>query len=579
MSSAEKIARAHDVRIEDELARRGIHLRGKNERFGPCPKCGGDDRFSINVAKQVFNCRGCETGGDVIDLVQHLDGVDFTSACATLIGDPSPKAKSNGNTGHASAAEPRKVKASRWFTYVDEAGATLFSVRRMEYQNPDGSFVIKDGKRKKTFEQAQPDPNKPGALLFNVDGVRLVPYRLPELIEAIGSSCTVFIVEGEYKADLLAEWNVIATCNAGGAGKWKSEHAAFLRGVNAVLLPDNDARGREHVQKVAENLKDIASRIRIVTLPDLPEKGDIVDWIKAGHTREELDALVEAAADWEPGGQSKHDIGAWKFHTGEPAAPPQSLVKGILPRCGTGLLSGQWGTFKTTVALDLSVSIMADQPFAGRYRIKRRGAVLFIALEGESMLATRLTVIAERRGVSGPLPFAWRGACPPLANENVIEALCELADEATAQFKARFDLPIVLIIIDTLIAAAQYAEGGDNDAGAAQKVMSAMSALAKHTGALVIGIDHFGKVVETGTRGSSAKEGAADTVLALLADRELNGGVKNTRLAIRKQRDGLSGFELPFIVQTVETGTDEDGDPITAQVIDWQGAAAAGRQE
>jgi AAA domain len=142
-------------------------------------------------------------------------------------------------------------------------------------------------------------------------------------------------------------------------------------GANVVLLPDNDARGREHVQKIAESLKDIASRIRIVTLPELPEKGDIVDWIKAGHTREELDALVEAATDWQAGEQSKHDAGAWKFHTGEPAPPPRSLVKGILPQCGTGLLSGQWGTFKTTVALDLSVSIMADQPFAGRYRIKR----------------------------------------------------------------------------------------------------------------------------------------------------------------------------------------------------------------
>jgi hypothetical protein len=159
----------------------------------------------------------------VIDLVQHLDGIDFTSACATLVGDPSPKAKSNGSTGHASVAEPRKVKASRWFAYVDEAGATLFSVRRMEYQNPDGSFVIKDGKRKKTFERARPDPNKPGALL-NVDGVRLVPYRLPELIEAIGSSHTVFIVEGEHKADRLAEWNVIATCNAGANGNRSMRH-------------------------------------------------------------------------------------------------------------------------------------------------------------------------------------------------------------------------------------------------------------------------------------------------------------------------------------------------------------------
>ena len=89
---------------------------------------------------------------------------------------------------------------------------------------------------------------------------------------------------------------------------------------------------------------------------------------------------------------------------------------------------------------------------------------------------------------------------------------------------------------------------------------------------MVAGIDHFGKVVETGTRGSSAKEGAADTVIALLADRELSGGVKNTRLAVRKQRDGVSGFEIPFTARMVETGTDDDGDPVTAPIIDWQAA-------
>jgi hypothetical protein len=60
------------------------------------------------------------------------------------------------------------------------------------------------------------------------------------------------------------------------------------------------------------------------------------------------------------------------------------------------------------------------------------------------------------------------------------------------------------------------------------------------------------------------------TVIALLADRELSGGVKNTRLAVRKQRDGVSGFELPFTARLVETGTDDDGDPVTAPVIDWQ---------
>ena len=92
--------------------------------------------------------------------------------------------------------------------------------------------------------------------------------------------------------------------------------------------------------------------------------------------------------------------------------------------------------------------------------------------------------------------------------------------------------------------------------------MTALRITSQRTGALVVGIDHFGKVLETGTRGSSAKEGAADVVIALLADRELSGGVKNTRLAVRKQRDGVSGFEIPFTARMAETGTDEDGDPV-----------------
>src|SRR5262249_26723045 len=82
-------------------------------------------------------------------------------------------------------------------------------------------------------------------------------------------------------------------------------------------------------------------------------------------------------------------------------------------------------------------------------------------------------------------------------------------------------------------------------------------------------VDHYGKVLEAGTRGSSAKEGSADTVLATLAERELTGAISNTRMTARKQRDGVSGFEVPFTPEQVEQGLDEDGDPITAIVLDW----------
>jgi phage/plasmid primase-like uncharacterized protein len=88
MISADAIARARAVRLEDEIARRGLKLRRTGaELIGPCPVCGGTDRFSINVRKKIFNCRGCGTGGDIIKLVEHLDGCDFAAAIATLAGN------------------------------------------------------------------------------------------------------------------------------------------------------------------------------------------------------------------------------------------------------------------------------------------------------------------------------------------------------------------------------------------------------------------------------------------------------------------------------------------------------------
>jgi phage/plasmid primase-like uncharacterized protein len=81
------IERARAVPIEQEIDRRGIRLKGRNEKVGPCPVCGGIDRFSVNVLKAVWNCRGCNKGGDAIELVRHLDSCDFLTAIETITGE------------------------------------------------------------------------------------------------------------------------------------------------------------------------------------------------------------------------------------------------------------------------------------------------------------------------------------------------------------------------------------------------------------------------------------------------------------------------------------------------------------
>lgn len=86
------------------------------EHVGPCPACGGTDRFAVNPTKKggVFNCRGAG-GGDVIAMVQHTCGVQFLQACEIINGAPMPGGKSQISTEEAErlAAERERIRAER----------------------------------------------------------------------------------------------------------------------------------------------------------------------------------------------------------------------------------------------------------------------------------------------------------------------------------------------------------------------------------------------------------------------------------------------------------------------------------
>jgi hypothetical protein len=126
MIPSDLIDRARTVRIEDEIGRRGIKLVGKIDRCGACPNCGGVDRFAINTRKQLFLCRGCHAKGDVIDLVQLLDGCDFRKAVEILSGE---RPSENKRPAPAKMAPPRAATATStadalklWAEGVDPRG-------------------------------------------------------------------------------------------------------------------------------------------------------------------------------------------------------------------------------------------------------------------------------------------------------------------------------------------------------------------------------------------------------------------------------------------------------------------------
>ena len=90
-----------------------------------------------------------------------------------------------------------------------------------------------------------------------------------------------------------------------------------------------------------------------------------------------------------------------------------------------------------------------------------------------------------------------------------------MARQAEDSLQQEFGLPLGLIIIDTIAACAGYARAGDeNDAATGQAVMNILRAVAQAIGCFVLGVDHFGKTVQAGTRGASSKEASSDLVLA-----------------------------------------------------------------
>jgi hypothetical protein len=257
-------------------------------------------------------------------------------------------------------------------------------------------------------------------------------------------------------------------------------------------------------------------------------------------------------------------------HTSDDRPLRAWLIKNFIPQVGHGLMSGQWGTGKTFIFFDLAASLMTGQPFVG-HTVKRQCGVLLIAAEGTHEVRLRRDAVLREKCGNMTAPFYWYETAPLLLHKGAAEKLVAMARQAEASLQEEFGLPLGLIGIDTIAACAGYGRAGDEyDNAVGQAVMNVLRALAEEMNCFVLGIDHFGKNLEAGTRGASSKEAAGDVVLACLGDKQVSGSVTNTRLAVRKHRGGKQGQEYPFMLRIVESPEgDEDGDPITTMVVDW----------
>ena len=188
-----------------------------------------------------------------------------------------------------------------------------------------------------------------------------------------------------------------------------------------------------------------------------------------------------------------------------PPPPPPSLIRDTLPETGVAIIGGQFGVGKTFVGAALVASVMTGSAFAGTDVI-RSGAVLWLAAEGENEIEGRVRAATEHLiGSAGRQPFARQaGGVPLLTEADALARLKAHVREAEAYAREKFGLPLVLVVVDTLSAAAGFDD--ENNASETQKVMNLLREISREARALVLVIDHYGKMVDTGIRGILGEE-------------------------------------------------------------------------
>ena len=455
-----------------------LSVKGRTLRWG------SKGSKELDLAKGAWYDFEEDQGGGVIDLVKRHGRLGISGSVADVLE------REFGIQKQAQKALEPKQYIQRIHSYYDADGAEAYQALRMY---------------PKSFRLRQPDGK--GGYLHNIKGIEPLPYNLPDIIK--NPNAPVFVVEGEACADVLSAAGLIATTNHGGAGKWGEEHAQHLEGRKVVVMPDNDEVGMRHADKVIATLWGKAEMIKRVDLPGLPEKGDVVDYLRQ-HSIEELVALVqktariEAAPEVAVNDDAPQEIERYKMMRRDAvfAMPPvEFLVDGLITDTGFTMMYGAPGTGKSFIAIDIALSVAHGQAWQGQG--VKQGPVLYIAGEGIGGFGKRWKAWERHHGkVDEPDLYLLPTAVNFREPEDIARLVATIED---------IDQPFSLVIVDTVARAIAGAEeNSSTDMGLFVAACDEIKAL---TGGALLAVHHAGKDANRGARGSTALLGAVDTSL------------------------------------------------------------------
>jgi putative DNA primase/helicase len=458
---------------------------GADKYMAECPTH-NDGTQSLSVARGrdgrvLVNCHAaCQTVAVLAAIGLSLSDL-FPAGSAPARPEPAP-------------TTTRTLAMVKSYDYTDANGTLLFQSCRLR-DSATG---------KKSFRQRR--PNGSGGWEYSLGDVEPVLYRLPEVLTAVESGRTVFVVEGEKDADALVELGYTATTNPMGAGKWRESMSTVLANADVVILPDNDEPGRSHAEQVAASLTAKQATVKVVALPGLPEKGDVSDWLDAGGNLDTLSEIIGATPRWTGDAMQQAHRTRWRLDelldNDAVMRPPPPIVPRLAWAGRSTLLAAREKAGKSTLTSYITACVSHGRVFLGEPCA--RGDVLIIGLEefiGDT--ARRLRHFdANAKNVHLVDRFAGEPTMRPDEIRDHIESVAP-----------------VLVIIDSLSAYGQGQIQDDNNATQMVKVVQPLTDVVHQLGCGLILVHHATK--STGkARGSTAITAAVDMIVEFDIPRE-----------------------------------------------------------
>lgn len=250
-----------------------------------------------------------------------------------------------------------------------------------------------------------------------------------------------------------------------------------------------------------------------------------------------------------------------------PLIPVQWLVKGLFPVEGAGFITGLPNAGKSALAFDLADALARREEWFG-HRIRRRSGTIVLAFEGG-----RAHTLLRLRAL-----LAGRTDAPPAISVRYLDGLTKndlpqlplMIRERARQIEERYGFPVRLLVIDTLGASGLLDD--ENDNAEIQRVFAALRGLGRAVGMFVLVVHHPTKSQSDDLSGGGALRRTADIVVR--ASYEEGKPVRELRVV--KTREGVTGPLGAYSVRGVVAGTDEDGEPATAVVIERVRTVQAG---